>query len=103
MYFNIWSVIREWYYLTGISRCGLVGGGVALLEEVCLWGGPWVFKCSIQAHCLSLSLLTVDLDIELWVPTPVPCLPAWHHALHHNDNGLNLYKCKQVLIKCFPL
>jgi len=34
-------VIREWFYLTKISGCGLVGIGVALLEEVCHWG--WVF------------------------------------------------------------
>jgi hypothetical protein len=29
--------IREWHYLRGSRRCGLVGVGVALLEEVCYW------------------------------------------------------------------
>jgi hypothetical protein len=27
--------IREWHYLRWIRRCGFVGVGVALLEEVC--------------------------------------------------------------------
>jgi hypothetical protein len=30
-------VIREWHYLRGIRRCGLVEVGVAFLEKVCHW------------------------------------------------------------------
>ena len=31
-------VTREWHYLGRIRRGGLVGVGMALLEEVCHWG-----------------------------------------------------------------
>ena len=66
-----------------LKGCGLVGGGVALLEEVwpcwrrCgLVGGGvlqevglglWGFRCSSQAMSHSVFLLPVDPDIEFLV------------------------------------
>ena len=59
-------------------RCGLVGVGVALSEDVCHYGAgfegsyaqvkPTVFP--------SLLLLPVDQDVQLSAPYPAPCLLA---------------------------
>ena len=54
-----------------VRRCGFVGVGVVLMEEV----------------CLSLFLLPLDLDVELPVTSPAPCVL---HASHHGDYGLSL-------------
>jgi hypothetical protein len=32
----------------------------------------------------------VDPVVELSTASPAPCLPAFHHAFHPDDNGLNL-------------
>lgn len=47
---------REWH----IRKCGLVGVGMPLLEEM----------------YLSSFLLVVDQDVELSYPSPAPCLPT---------------------------
>jgi hypothetical protein len=47
------------------------------------------------------SSLPSDQGIELLAP-PAPCLPCCH-ASCHDDNGLNLWKCKPAPIKCCPL
>jgi hypothetical protein len=90
-----------------IRRCGLVGEGVALLEEVCHWGwGGAGFEVSCAQTLPSvedshLFLLPVDQDVELTAslapclsPAPclptVPCLPGCCHGNLHDDNRLNL-------------
>jgi hypothetical protein len=50
----------------------------------------------------SLFLLPSDQDAELSAP-PAPCLPAHLVAFWHDDNELNLWKCKPVPMKYFPL
>jgi hypothetical protein len=38
--FSVWCLEYDWPRGSGtIRRCGLIGGGVALLEEVCHCGG----------------------------------------------------------------
>jgi hypothetical protein len=37
-------------------------------------------------------------DVEL----SAPCLPGCCHTSCHDDNGLNLWTCKQAAIKCCP-
>ena len=37
----------------------------------------------------SFLLLSVDLDVELSAPSSAPCLSAYHHVFHHDDNRLN--------------
>ena len=71
-----------------IKRCGLVGVGVALLEEVChCGGGLWDLSLScLETVC---SWLPLGEDVELSAPS-APCLPGCCHAFHHDDNGLNL-------------
>jgi hypothetical protein len=34
-------------------------------------------------------LQPVDIDVELST-TPAPCLPVYHYASCHDDNGLNI-------------
>jgi hypothetical protein len=48
-------------------------------------------------------LLPVDQDVEPLVLSPAPGLPAYLHIFHHDDNGLNFFKCKPAPIKCFLL
>ena len=48
---------------------------MALLEEAC----PWKYAK------LSDFLLPVNLDAEVSTTSPAPCLPAFHHASHHNN------------------
>jgi len=71
-----------------LSGCGLVGVGVALLEEVCHCGcriceSP---PSSLRTVC---SWLPLDKDVDLSTP-PAPDLPAQCHASFHDDNELNL-------------
>ena len=51
-----------------------------------------VFEVSnAQARPLvTLFLLPADLDVELSDTSPAPSLLAYHHASHHDNNGLNL-------------
>jgi hypothetical protein len=63
-----------------IRMCGLVRVGVVLLELVCG-----------VTPCVSLSLsLSLDPDVELSAPSPVSYLSTRYHALHRDNNRLNL-------------
>ncbi|CAO2612721.1 hypothetical protein LEMLEM_LOCUS15723 [Lemmus lemmus] len=44
----------------------------------------------------------LDRDGELSALSLEPCLPAWHHASHHDDNGLNLCGVSQPT-ECLPV
>ena len=72
-------------------RCGLIGGGGVLLEE--LWhsiGGLSVLSSgSSQYKMRSSAWLPVNQDIEYLVPL-APCPSKLCHDLCHDDNGLNL-------------
>lgn len=46
---------------------------------------------------------SIGWDEELLAASPVQCLPALHHPIHHDENGLNLSHHKATLTKCFPL
>jgi hypothetical protein len=46
----------------------------------------------------SLLSLPLDQDVVLLASSPAPCLAAWGHAPHHDDNGLNLGSCKPAPI-----
>lgn len=37
----------------------------------------------------SLFLLLAHADVELWAPSPAPCLPVCLHASIHDNNQLN--------------
>ena len=65
------------------SRCGLGGGSVSLKV------GFEVSKAPDRPN-VTLFLLPVNLDIELSIPTPLPCLQAGYHASCHDNNELNL-------------
>jgi hypothetical protein len=69
-------------------RCGFVGVGVALLEEVCHCGGglDTLLLAMWESVC---SWFPLDEDVELSAP-PMPCLPGCYHASCLDDNGLNL-------------
>ena len=71
-----------------IRRYGLVGVGMAVLEEVCHWGRALRFQMP-KPGPVSLSL-PANLNVELSAASAAPCLPACPHAYHHGDNGLNL-------------
>ena len=68
------------------SGHGLVGVGLALLEEVHHIGGG---LGDPPPSCLKIvfSGLPLDQDVAL-SPPPVPCLPGCCHASHHDDNEL---------------
>lgn len=69
------------YGLVGVDgRCGLIGGGVAL-------GASFeVSAAQARLVCLSLFLLSVDLDVELLALFHASCL----YASHQDNNGLHL-------------
>lgn len=62
-------------------RCGLVGMGVALLEEVCLEGGGGSFEVS-KAHA------RVNQNVKLSDTASASCKPR---CFHRDNNGLNLW------------
>ena len=66
-----------------IRRCGFVGIGVALLEEVChCEGGLWgLIYAQTTSRVTIQFLLPEDQDVELWIPSPAPCLPAWYYQV----------------------
>jgi hypothetical protein len=76
-----------------IRRCGLIGGAVALLEEMCHCICRWALGSPVlRLHPvwkIVSSLLPSNHNIELLVP-PAPCLPGHCHASHSDGNGLNL-------------
>lgn len=69
---------------------GLVGVGVAFLEQVCHWGqglrSQMLKVCSVAI----LFLLPVDPHVELSAGSrAAPCLPACRHTPCH-DSGVSL-------------
>lgn len=86
MCLNVWSIGSG-----TIRRCSLAGIGMALLEEV--WhcgGGIWghIYSQVMPSVVHRLLLLPVDQDVELFVPSPAPCLSACCHVFHHDNNEL---------------
>lgn len=74
-----------------IRRTGVVGVGVALLEEV-NGGLRFPLLCLGSAQCNaddSGLLLPEDQDVELLASSPAPRLPAHCSASCCDDNGLN--------------
>lgn len=73
-------------------RYGLVGVGVALLEEVYHWGwvGFEVSDSQARPNGSLLFLLPTNLDVELSAPFLAPCLSVCCHASQHDNNELNL-------------
>ena len=60
-----------------IRRCGLVGAGVVLLEEVCAWERALrAQKLKSGLVCLMYFLLPMDPDVELSAPLQHVCLHA---------------------------
>ena len=51
----------------------------------------------------SLLLLPEDQDVDLSAPSRGLCLPVWHLASRHDDNGLSLCNWKPAPMKHFPL
>ena len=85
-----------------IRRCGFIGGSVALLEEVCHCGcGCWDSRVQAppsKVICWWPSDQVVELSAS-----PAPHLPGCCHVSCHDNNGLNLWTCKPVPIRCCPL
>ena len=76
-----------------IRRTGVVGVGVALLEEV-NGGLRFPLLCLGSAQCNaddSGLLLPEDQDVELLASSPIACLPAGCHASCYDNNALNLW------------
>ena len=67
-----------------IRGCGLVGAGVALLEEVC----PWVWALRFQELKPGPVTLFRCLPIQLLLLQRLVYLHA--NMSQHDDNGLNL-------------
>jgi hypothetical protein len=93
---RLWWFEYAWPMGSGtLRRCGLVGVGLALLEEESWWG--WALRSYAQAQPSVKreppSWLPSYQDVELLAP-PAPCLPVCCHASHYYDNGLNLWNCK---------
>ena len=66
---------------------------MTLLEEVLVTvevGLEVSYAQAMSSAVHSLLRLPVDQDAELSAPSPALCLPACHHASHHDDNGQNL-------------
>ena len=80
------------------SGCGL-GVGVVLLKKVC--------HCEAETGALRFQKLKavfpmpVDPDVELSATSPAPCLPTYHHAPHHDNNGLSSETISQPQFNVF--
>ena len=70
-----------------IRKYGLVGAGVALLEEMCNCRVD--FETLLISHLGASLLLPFDQDVELSAP-PAPCLPGRCHSSYLDDNGMDL-------------
>lgn len=58
--------IREWQHVRRIQRCGFAAEGMACWRMYVTGSVLWGFKCSFQAHSLSLSLcLSVSPSLSL--------------------------------------
>ena len=85
MCLNVWLIGS-----VTIRRCGLVGLGVVLLEEVCHCGGRLCSLIYAKVCLMTVSyLLPSDQDVELSAPR-APYLSACYYASCHEDNELNL-------------
>lgn len=86
-----------------IFEClGMALGGEILLDKVPLGSGcegHFGFQM-LKLRSACVSLLPVDLDVELSATSLVPSLPASCRTSHHGGSGLNL-NCKQAPMKCF--
>ena len=70
-----------------VWRSGLLGIGVAFLDEVCHWGRALRFQMLKPGQCVFLFLLCAYPDVELSATSVRHfCLPA--HASHPDDSGL---------------
>jgi len=81
--------LLEWVWPC-LSRCGHVGVGVTLLEEVCYCGGfalRFVYTQTMLSGTDNPFLLSVHQ--ELWAP-PAQSLPGCSHDSCHDENILNL-------------
>ena len=78
-----------------IRRCGLIGAGVVLLEEVCHCGGG---KWDPPLNHVKASLL-VAFRLRYKILNSSCTMPA---CFCLDDNGLNLWTCKAAPIKCCP-
>jgi len=96
--------LNAWSIGSGTMRMGdLIGVGVALLEEGCHCGGglrDLIYGKALLSVAQSPSAACGSRHRKLLAPSPAPCLSAHCHASCHDDNGLNLYNCKPVSIKC---
>lgn len=95
--------LKVWLIGSGLfRRCGLVGVGVALSEEVCHRGWALWFSNDQARHIASLFLLPTNLDVELSATSPSLHLSMCYHTTHHDDNGLSLCNSKPAPMTCFP-
>ena len=69
-----------------IRRCGLVGVGVPLLEEICHCGGRLQGLIFVQAMLSVKQSLLVPAGLSAL--SPAPCLPAYHMFSCSDDNEL---------------
>jgi hypothetical protein len=81
------SCLYAWPIESDTSRrCGFIGVGVALLEEVCH------LEAGFESYVLKLRPVTQSSFscLRSSCRAPLPCLPVCRHASHHDGNGLNL-------------
>ena len=83
-------VIREWHYLKGIRRGGLVGVDMSYWRKHVTEGEGFGDSKAQTRPSLPLFLLLVGSDVELSAASSAPCLPERCHASCHDVNGLNL-------------
>lgn len=86
-----------------IEKYGLVGIGVAVLEEMCQWGWTLSFKMFKTGPVSHSFLLSTDPDVEFSATSPGPCLPVCCHDSYHDNIGLNLraiskYQLRAVVV-----
>ena len=83
-----------------VRRCGLVGVGVILLEEVFYWGRALRFQkpktCPVS---ISLCLLLWDQDVKFSATVPALCMSASHKY----DHGLTSETVSKLPVKRFLL
>ena len=73
----------------GVTLLGgvAVGGGVALLEELC--HGEWALNFQmLKPGPMSLSQELANSVVELLAISSTLCLPVFHHASQYDDNRL---------------
>ena len=71
-----------------MRRCDFVGVGMALLEKRATVGQT--LRVSMLKRLPRVSADFLLQDVGLLAVSPVPHLPASHHAPCPDDNGLNL-------------